>query len=924
MEHGAEVAVVVILCFALTVGAAMRMLSTRLGVPYTIAMLLVGIATGLLLQQLSDDPEALGLLGPLAHGVAISPELIIFIFLPILIFESAFAIEVHAFRKNLGAVLTLAGPAVLASTGLIAVFMVWLTSSSWQWGWLEALVFGGLISATDPVAVVAMLREMSAPKRLGLLIEGESLFNDGTAIVIFTVLLGLLTAEIQFDAVGTLVHFVWVSVGGLGVGVILAIGVTSWLSRVFNAPLIEITLTVVLAYLVMLVGEGLLHVSGILGVVAAGLWMAGRGRLHISPEVTHFLHRFWEMLAYLANTLIFFLVGLVIATQIPDAVLVDFVLIVVAFAGIVALRVLLAFLFRPVLNRVADPISAGETTVMAWGGLRGAVSLALALVVSQHPAVPDELGGQILLVTAGVVLLTLIVNGSTIGLLLQRLGFDRPPPGERLAELVTRASVLARVGQQISNVSDHRDLRTVNWAEVKQDLEGRQKSVSTQIDEVRQELESVVAQERTLGYWRQVLSIERQAYWSAFAEGTLGPQATRLLDNEIDQQLDRLARGDSVLLRDPSRYAQDWRGRVARWLGRATQGFGKLQFEQLALRYDLYRGEQLAAERVLTDLESRHEIDADVREQIREAYRGYLHASKERLEDLRINLPEVTRAIETHLARRIQLNFERGNYEAVSRLGAIDSSRAAEALANVERHMKELQSSERQMELPATSDLCRNAPVFAALDDEAIEAIAAVTIEKALSPGELLFRQGDRGQSMFIIARGALEVVREDPDEEGVTVLDVLGGGDIIGEMALLTGAPRLATARAMTTITVGEISRRDFDRLMATQPGLREGVWQAFGERAFDNHLRGLRSYDRLSRDDRIAWFRRGRLVALDAGEQVPVDGDAFAFVVDGGLERSGEACPRPSLLPLQPDTPLRTTEETRVAMLPPLFELT
>jgi Na+/H+ antiporter len=922
MHAGPEVTIAFLLCFTLAVGAAMRMVAGRSPVPYTIAILLIGLAVGLVLKRVPGGSDPTGVLAFVTGDEGISPDLIVFIFLPILVFESAFALEVHAFRKNLGVVLMLAGPAMLVSTAAIAFFMVGLTSFSWHWGWLEALAFGALISATDPVAVVAMLRDLGAPKRLRLLIEGESLLNDGTAIVLFSVILGLLTGAFHFDATDTLLHFARVTLGGLAVGWVLAIGVTRWLSRVFNAPLIEITLTLVLAYLSMLVAEALFHVSGVIAVVTAGLWMSSRGRLQVSPEVSHFLHRFWEMLSYLANTLIFFLVGLVIATQLQHARPADLVLIAVAFGGVMAIRTLLAFLFRPAMNRVADPVSAGETAVMAWGGLRGAVSLALALVVSRHPEVPAELGRQILLATAGVVLLTIVVGGSTMPWLLRRLGIDRPPPSDRLAESMAWASVLDRVADRIATLSRSRDLRTVDWTEVRAHLTDRQDAVQQQIAETRRELESASASERSRGYWRQALSIEREAFWTAFAQGTLGAAATRILDHEVDLQLDRLARGEERPRAKRRREVPRWRMRLADGLSRVGRAFGGPRIELLALRYDLYRGEQLAAERVIEEMQQRGGMDERVRGEIVDTYRGYAHASKERLEDLRANLPEVTRAIETRLARRIQLNLERDDYQKLHRLGAIDAESASRALEGVERRMKALAWSRGDVVLPRTSELARAAPLFAGLDEEALGRIAALTTERVLAPGEVLFRQGEPGRGLFIIARGAVAVVREDRRRGGEPLLlDVLGGGDILGEMALLTGSPRLATARALTTVTVGEIQRGAFDRLMQTEPPLREEIWRSFAERRFDNHLRTLAGYDQLDRADRLDWFRRGALVGLDRGEEVPRDGWALVFVVAGCLERGMRRFGRDSLVSLQPDAPLRATEPSRVALVPPPF---
>jgi Na+/H+ antiporter len=761
MHHGPELSAALLVCTSLALGAALRVLAPRLHVPYTIAILLTGIAVGAGLQALAGAGVHLPMLAEeLRAGGRISPDLIVFVFLPILIFESAFSTDVHAFRRNIGPVLLLAGPIMLISTGLTALIALHVTPDHWQWSGLQALLFGALISATDPVAVVALLREMGAPKRLALLVEGESLLNDGTAIVVFGVLLGLLTGALDFELGGSLLHFAWVSLGGLLVGLVLAAIVTYSLARIFNAPLVEITLTIVLAYGAMIFAESVLHVSGVIALVAAGLWMSSHGRLHISPEVSHFLRRFWEMLAYLANTLIFFLVGLVIASKLDTARGVDLLHVFGLFLAILALRFALVFSVQPLTRVVGAPVSSAEATVLAWGGLRGAVSLALALVASQHPAVPADFGQELLLATAGVVLLTILVNGGTMGALLQRLGFDRPAATDRLADALTRRAALREVERHVDDVSDSRDLRAVDWSEVQSEIEARSAALDAEIADTRREIEERVDEPHQRGFWRQALNIERRGLWAAFSEGTLGADVARILDHEIDLQLERLAHGEDQPAQDRHPAPPPWRKLVSRGLDALLLLRGTRRFERIALRYELYRAEQLMAERVLRELNMRGDIDHEVRDAMRDYYRRARHVAKERLEDLRVHLPEVTGAIETRLARRIQLNLERESYMALARLGALDSRRSEEALAEVEQRMKALHTSDRRVALPETGDLCRNAPLFAALDESGIELIAALTREKVFAPGEVLCHEGERGDSMFVIARGAVQVLR--------------------------------------------------------------------------------------------------------------------------------------------------------------------
>jgi NhaP-type Na+/H+ or K+/H+ antiporter len=896
MHHGPEFTIVFILCFTLAVGALLRQVCARLRIPYTIGVLLVGLAAGLVLHITHHD-------GPfhlLTAGSKIGHELIIFVFLPALVFESAFSIKVHAFFKDLKPVVLLAVPALLVSTLLVGLLMFGLTHSGWGWSFTACLVFGALISATDPVAVVALLKELGAPKRLGLLIEGESLFNDGTAIVVFGVLLSLLAKGVPLHAGHTLLHFLLVTVGGILVGLVLAIACTAWLGRTFNDPLVEITITLLLAYLSMVLAEGMLHVSGVMAVVASGLWMSGPGRTAISPEVEHFLHRFWEMLSYLANTLIFFLVGLVIAAQGYGADLKALGLILVTYVGVMAIRGIIVMLFRPMMARVSYP----EATVMAWGGLRGAVSLALALVFTQEKALPLELREQLLLVTAGVVFLTILVNGGTLAWLLRRLGLDQAPAGSRLAALNTRSKVLKKLRDSVREVSRKRDLRTVQWTEIDDELEQGLSDNEQRIAAVRTELLEADEKEQARGSWRQVLEIERLASWRAYAQGCLEARSARILDQEVNLRLDRLESGEEI---GPPQRADEYVGFLRRVSGLAP--FARFRFGALALRHDLARGQSLAAEAVLSELDEIEGMDDDIRTSIEAHYRALQRCGRETLEDLRSNLPEVTRAIETRLARRVLLNLERDAYEELAHLGALDPGAAEEAIAEVEQGMKLVARHREGMALPETADLVHDAELFRDLGKAELQKLADITLERVLSPGELLFSKGDRGESLFIIARGAVLVY------DGEVLLDILGGGDMFGEISLLTEAPRSCSIQAATTVTLGEISRADFEDLLNDAPGLREATWGTLARRRFEDMLRGDPSFDHLGHRARVAWFASSEQHFLKEGQKLKAE-TGRRFLAVGELTAEGQTMTGPAWVPH--DTEWKATSLGWLAELP------
>jgi len=835
MEHGPELGIALLVSVALAAGVVMRGLSRRIGLPYTVLMLLLGGGAGSLLSRWT---------APLRYFddeiPALSADAILFLFLPALVFESAFALDVHTFRRNLGKVTTLAVPAMIASTLLTALVVSWMTGGAWGWSFGAALVFGALISATDPVAVVAVLRELGAPKRLALLIESESLLNDGTAIVAFHVVLGLLVATHGFDPGATALEFVKVVAGGVAVGAALGWLGSAALGRTFDDPMVEITVTLVIAYASMAVAEGLLHVSGVMALVTAGLWMAGPGQTRISPEVRHFLHHFWETLAFLANTLIFFLVGLLIATHLEGAAWSDLLLIGGVYLAIVAIRFAVTFAALPVLRAGREPVGAREATVMAWGGLRGAVSLALALVVAQTDGLDPDLRMRMLRLTAGVVLLTILLNGSTTGSLLKRLGFIDPSPSQTLADRRTVAGALERVLAQIDRLSSDGELGALPWRDIRRVIRGRHDALRDQSRALHEALAegdapptsggALVAGEHVRETWERALRVEREAYWRSFSAGVLGRTALAVLTQAIDAQHDALREGRLAVpdaRTPPVRGLRSWLARRLRALGLP---FGGAEMGRLTLVYDMSRAEAWAADRVIAATPV-GEVDREV-EAVIDAYRAWRRGAKRRLEDLRATFPGVVAAIEARLAERIALNVERDEIDALVKRGALTEEAARPVRERIRSRMKGLMAGPRQVELPETVDLCMNTELLRGLDEDTLRELAELTIEQAVAPGEEIFAQGDPGDAMYVIARGAIRLTRRGPDGEPVE-LDVLATGEVLGEMALLGGERRNATATALTGAVVGRVARKDFDALMESRPEVRRRVHEVARGRA-------------------------------------------------------------------------------------------
>jgi len=429
VEHGA-----IELLLLLLVGSAVGMVARRLRVPYSLALVVAGIALSFVdLHQL--------------EAFQLSADVLFTFLLPALLFEAALHLDLHDLKRDAKIVALFALPGVLISTGLAAAILYGGLAGTGlaSIGWREALLFGAMISATDPVSVLSLFRELGVPRRLYVLVEGESLLNDGVAVVLFAIvgaayglnighghheaLLG--SAEIAVFAVRT---FVWMAIGGALIGAIVG-GLASAVLATVDDHLIEITLTTTVAYGSFLLAEHF-GASGVLSTVTAGLVTGFFGaRYGMSTRTRLAVEDFWEYAAFAANTVVFLLVGLEL--HITD-LLADALPIAVAFAAMILSRAAFVYLSTPLLPRLGDPMPRSWSHVLVWGGLRGGLSMVLVL------GLPADLPTRPLLIhlVFGAVSGSLFLQGITVGPLLAKLGLSRVGHAEQLAADIERARLL--------------------------------------------------------------------------------------------------------------------------------------------------------------------------------------------------------------------------------------------------------------------------------------------------------------------------------------------------------------------------------------------------------------------------------------------------------------------------------------------------
>jgi CRP-like cAMP-binding protein len=514
-----------------------------------------------------------------------------------------------------------------------------------------------------------------------------------------------------------------------------------------------------------------------------------------------------------------------------------------------------------------------------------------------------------------VVLLTIMVNGNTAGMLLKRLGFSRRPVSETLGVLRAESSALDRVLVRLDSLSRARDLRPLDWRDVRAALAQRQGELQSLADKAEDELRNGGEPEQRIGAWVHALRLEREAYWRAFADGTLGARAVRLLDLEVDRHLDRLALGD---LEPPrSRTAAAHTGvadRLFAWIDSRT---ARARASRLALLYDFARGEVHAAERVLAGLSAlggERGVHADVERH----YQLLLDLSTQRLEEMRANHPELVQAVEARLARRLALNVEREEMSQLISRGVLDETQGHAALARIQRRMKALFEVTLHGTLPTVPDLLSRVPLFDSLPDDLVARLADDAKEHVVAPGEVVFEQGDRGTGVFVIARGALHVYRRASEEAERVLVDVLGAGQVFGEMAFVSGAPRSATVEAATSATLLELSRAALLRAIGDDARLEERLYADFAERSFDAWARSQSSLSHLSRDRRREWFHGCRVRRINAGERIPREDASLVFVASGSVTCKGKTLRAPAGLADDDLDGAQAVGDVRIALLP------
>ena len=793
-------------------------LAARLNLPNTVLLAVVGVLVGVGAGFLLHTPltDAFNSVAELILDFPISSDEFLYIFLPILLFEAAVMIDVRRIAEDAAAIFVLAVIAVLVTTAVVGFALAPLASVSLT----ACLLFAAIIATTDPSAVVGIFRDIGAPGRLSRLVEGESLLNDATAIAIFTMLLSALMRRQDIGFVDGALLFLVSSLGGAAVGYAggrILMWIIPWLR---DSRLAEMTLTLALPYLVYILCERYTGFSGVIAVVTSGLVVSALGRSRLTPDSREFLHAVWAQLAFWAGSLVFIIASMLVPRLLFGIQLYDLFLILVASLAALAARALVLFGFLPLLSvaRLGQRVSNRYKVVILWGAMRGAVTLALALAVTENQSIDKEVQRFIAIMATGFVLVTLLVNATTMRFLIRVLKLDRLSPLNQALRQQVLALSLSNVRDGVATTAAQYQIASGPTKDVQEPYEARvaevagHNSFDTGIDDRDRIKLGVIA----------LANRERELIMGHFRERSVSRRTLEQLLVGVEDLIDGARTNGRVGYNRAVRKQLAF-GPLFRWAHLLHRRYGIDR--PLALRLS-DRFERLLVSRMVIEELSRFVdqklilvLGQRVGDLLREIAAQRYDATTKALDALRLQYPTYADDLERRFLVRLALRLEDGQYATMFEEGLIGQELYNSLRREVDERRGRTQRRPRLDLGLNMADLIQQVPLFADLSSDQLEKIGRLLRPRVAVPGEVLVRRGERGAVMFFLSSGAAEVSLSDHKIR-------LGRGDFFGEMALLDPSRRRqADVTALSYCQLLILHHDDFRTLFSTEPGIQEKI---------------------------------------------------------------------------------------------------
>ena len=812
----------VALALLLLLSCLLAPLAQRLRLPHSVllaavglAIGIVGIGTGSLPSLLAGDAAgSLQAFGRSAHDFLL-------LFLPPLLFSAGLHVDVRLLMDEVWAVMLLAVVAVLVTTGVVGLALTEIAG----FDWVAALLLGAIIATTDPAAVVAVFRDLGATKRLRVIVEGESLLNDAAAIALFAAL----TVLAQSGATKTAESVALAALPDFAIGALagVALAQLAWLglAALGRNSVLEQTFTLAIPYLTYVIAQHVLGASGVVAVAFAGLAIAADGPSRLPPANWQTLLRFWHWIEFAFVSVVFLVASILAARLVLSLSLEGWLDCLLVFAASLVARAVVLYGLLPILTLcgLADRIDARFKAIILWGGLRGAITLILALAVMENVFLPLEFRQTVAGVAVGYVCLTLFISAPLLRPLLSFLRLDRLT----LAEEAMRERVLAvseaRRSRQLHLAARQLGIPEEALAAAEASLDGSEDGETAP---------ALPAEDRLNIALVALATRERALYLRHFAEQMVSLRVIARLVTSADRLRDAASSGGSAAYDVASSRALGIAGRLRRalWLYRWL-GIQQPLERALEDRYEFL----LMRRRVLHELRgfAQGTTARFFGNDVGEKTLAMLELREKRVDDalraMTLRFGDYAQALAQHQLTRTALRLERAEYEA-----RLEESLITQEIydAQQRRIAKQQQRVEERPNLELSDQMVamiRGVPLLRTLDEEEISWIAGRLVPRLAAPGEVIIKSGQRGKAVYFIAAGNVEVLLPNRRVQ-------LEPGGFFGEMALLQDRPRGADVVSAGYAHLLVLRAGAFRKLLNRHPEMRQAMEETAAARDAEN----------------------------------------------------------------------------------------
>lgn len=779
------------------------------------------LVMGILLR---DVGQYMGNLGPTVMLLdGIDPHLILLAIMPALIFEAALSTDWYTFKRELGQIIPMATTVVALSSFLTAVTLKYILD--YDFSWPEAMLMGVILNATDHVAVVAQLKEISADKRFETLIEGETLLNEATVLVLFYVFNDAI--ESGSSASSGITLFLRLSVGGFGLGLGFSLCMGYFIERIVNDAMQETNLTLVTAYLIFFVADGTsVHVSGALAVVTYGLYMSAYGKTLISPTVEKGLHGFWNIIATNMESIVFILGGMLLGYIFTNGQNIDSKDISMVFALFVLLhfiRGIAIFVHYPLLKHFGYGITAKEAIVMTIAGLKGVISTALALIAHQDSKISNTKFKELtLFFTLVISAMTIVIDNFIIKFAVKKFGMETLSDVQENMLVGVTTAILQHTQKKIDHLRSDKDFNLVKWDEVLK-LAGPKRLLvqimkNTKVgakllkkhphDEPNDLLKryskkfNLTTSVLTVETRRRFYTTLKGIYWHEFESGQcLGYTSLILIDScnrALDNETQTMGDWDSLEKELFNQREMKIFNKLSK-IPLIGHAFKKHLYSKIITTYDA-ASTFIKAHEETEELMDQMEIDVDeviFHEVMKEAHLQIEKCKSFVRDHITDSYPEVIAEVQSKMASHTLLIAQRKLINKIYHQGVIKELEYEHLIEAIDKNMRKL-ALQKAPSVPSIKEILKNR--FRTAKEKDIQDLMEMITEKQFDHDEILFKEGEPADGAYLIFNGRVREYSNWIDQELII-------GNIVGVQHLLQQySNNTSTAIASTTVHAAHI----------------------------------------------------------------------------------------------------------------------